>query len=141
MITPRTDKHQPPITRNNSVRNISFMLTQQQIRERTKTVTRRVGWEKLKIGELLRGVEKGMGLKAGEKVVPLATIRVVSARRELLSAMTADIEYGFEECGKEGFSDHPVLQCPGAFVEFFCTSHRGCTPDTVVTRIEFEYVD
>lgn len=85
------------------MRNISFMLTQQQIRERTKTVTRRVGWEKLQAGELLRGVEKGMGLKAGEKVVPLATIRVVSARREALSAMTADVDYGFAECAKEGF--------------------------------------
>lgn len=117
------------------------MLTQQQIRERTKTVTRRVGWEKLKAGELLRGVEKGMGLKAGEKVVPLATIRVVSAKREALSALTADVEYGFAECAKEGFGDHPALRWPSAFVEFFCNSHRGCTPDSVVTRIEFEYVD
>jgi len=123
------------------VRNISFMLTRQQIRERTKTVTRRVGWAKLKAGELLQGVEKGMGLKAGEKVVPLATIRVVSARPEALSAMTADVEYGRAECAKEGFGDHPVLRSPSAFVEFFCKSHRGCTPDTVVTRIEFEYVD
>lgn len=123
------------------MRNISFMLTQQQIRERTKTVTRRVGWATLKAGELLRGVEKGMGLKAGEKVVPLATIRVVSARPEVLSAMTADVEYGVAECAKEGFGDHPVLRSPSAFVEFFCNSHRGCTPDTVVTRIEFEYMD
>lgn len=117
------------------------MLTQQQIRTRTKTVTRRVGWEKLKAGELLRGVEKGMGLKAGEKIAPLATIRVLSARRELLSAMTADPAYGVEECVKEGFGEHPTLRWPSEFVQFFCGSHRGCTPDTVVTRIEFEYVD
>lgn len=123
------------------MRNISFMLTQQQIRERTKTVTRRVGWEKLQAGELLRGVEKGMGLKAGEKVVPLATIRVVSARREALSAMTADVDYGFAECAKEGFGGDLALRWPSAFVEFFCNSHRGCTPETMVTRIEFEYVD
>lgn len=123
------------------MRNISFQLTKQQIQERTKTVTRRVGWEKLKVGDLLRGVEKCMGLKAGEKVVPLATIRIVSARREPLSEITANVEYGFEECVKEGFGEHPTLQWPSAFVEFFCNSHRGCTPDSIVTRIEFEYVD
>lgn len=123
------------------MRNISFMLTQQPIRERTKTVTRRLGWKQLKGGELLQGVEKGMGLKAGEKVVPLATIRVVSARPEALSAMTADVEYGLAECAKEGFGDHPALRWPSAFVEFFCNSHKGCTPETIVTRIEFEYVD
>ena len=123
------------------MRNISFMLTKQQIRDRTKTVTRRVGWARLRTDELLRGVEKGMGLKPGEKVVPLATIRVVSARREPLSAMTADLDYGRDECIKEGFGDHPTLRRPSEFVEFFCGSHRGCTPATIVTRIEFEYVD
>lgn len=123
------------------MRNISFMLTQQQIRDRTKTVTRRVGWGKLKAGEMLRGVEKGMGLKAGEKVKALANIRVVSVRPEPLSAMTADLDYGFEECAKEGFGEHPSLRLPSEFIKFFCGSHRGCTADTVVTRIEFEYVD
>jgi len=123
------------------MRNISFMLTQTQIRSRTKTVTRRIGWVKLKPGELLRGVEKGMGLKAGEKVRPLSTIRAVNVRPEPLSALTADAEYGAAECVKEGFGDHPTLCCPDKFVEFFCSSHRGCTPDTIVTRIEFEYID
>ncbi|MEM5332178.1 hypothetical protein VSR34_37655 [Paraburkholderia sp. JHI2823] len=123
------------------MRNISFMLTQQQILDRTKTVTRRTGWAKLKAGDMLRGVEKGMGLKAGEKVKPLATIRVVNVRPEPLSTMTADVDYGLEECAKEGFGDHPSLRRPSEFVKFFCGSHRSCTPDTVITRIEFEYVD
>jgi len=123
------------------MRNISFMLTKEQIRDRTKTVTRRLGWTKLKPGEMLRGVEKGMGLKAGEKVRPLATIRVVSVRAEPLSAMITDPDYGFDECAREGFGDHPSLQWPSEFVRFFCGSHRGCTPDTIITRIEFEYVD
>jgi len=123
------------------MRNISFMLTQQQILNRTKTVTRRVGWGRLKAGDMLHAVEKGMGLKAGEKVKPLATIRVVSVRPEPLSAMMVDLDYGVEECAKEGFGEHPSLRVPSEFVKFFCRSHRGCTPDTVVTRIEFEYVD
>ncbi|RNM03207.1 hypothetical protein [Ralstonia pseudosolanacearum] len=122
------------------MRNISFMLTQQQIRQRTKTVTRRIGWSTLKAGDMLCGVEKGMGLKAGEKVKPLATIHVLSVRLEPLSAMTADLDYGIAECAKEGFGEHPSVLSPSEFVQFFCKSHRRCTPDTVVTRIEFEYV-
>lgn len=123
------------------MRNISFMLTPDQIKNRTKTVTRRVGWAKLESGQLLRGVEKGMGLRAGEKVKELAVIRVVSVRPEPLSAMIEDLDYGFAECEKEGFGDHHTLRWPTQFVEFFCNSHRGCTPQTVVTRIEFEYVN
>lgn len=123
------------------MRNISFMLTTSQVRARTKRVTRRLGWRNLKPGDLLCGVEKGMGLKAGEKIVRLAVIRVVSVRFEPLRCMTEDADYGLAECELEGFGDHPTLRWPSAFVEFFCGSHRGCTPDTEVTRIEFEYVD
>lgn len=123
------------------MKNISFMLTKRQVLDRSKTVTRRVGWEKLKPGDMLRAVEKGMGLKAGEKVVTLAIIRVVSVRPEPLSAMTEDVDYGIAECELEGFGDHPSLKWPSMFVEFFCNSHRGCTPATIVRRIEFEYVD
>lgn len=123
------------------MRNISFMLTTQQVRDRTKTVTRRLGWLTLRPGDRLRGVEKAMGLKKGEKVKPLATIRVVNVRTEPLSAMISDTDYGLAECEREGFGDHPSLRWPGEFVTFFCASHRGCTPDTLITRIEFEYVD
>lgn len=123
------------------MRNMSFMLTKSQVRARTKTVTRRTGWASLQAGQELRAVEKGMGLKAGERIVPLATIRVLSVRLEPLSAMTEDTDYGLAECEREGFGDHPTLRWPSQFVEFFCNSHRGCTPATIVQRIEFEYVD
>lgn len=123
------------------MRNISFMLTKDQIRARSKTVTRRLGWKTLKAGDMLRGVEKGMGLKPGEKVRPLATIRVVDVRFEPLEAIVSDPDYGFEECAKEGFGSHPTLQWPSEFVQFFCKANRGCSPETVITRIEFEYVD
>lgn len=123
------------------MRNISFMLTTNQVKTRTKTVTRRVGWGNLVPGQLLREVEKGMGLKAGEKVKELVVIRVVSVRQEPLKAIMDDVEYGFAECEKEGFADHAALRWPSQFVEFFCNSHRGCTPQTMVTRIEFEYVN
>jgi hypothetical protein len=115
---------------------MSFMLTTEQYRNRTKTVTRRLGWQFLKPGAILNGVEKGMGLKKGEKVVKLGQHQVVSVRREPLRTMLDDLAYGTEECQKEGFPD----MTPQQFVEMFCQSHRGCEPGTVVTRIEFEYL-
>lgn len=42
------------------MRNMSFALTKRQVLERTKTVTRRLGWEKLRPGDLVRAVEKGV---------------------------------------------------------------------------------
>jgi hypothetical protein len=120
------------------MRNISFMLTVPQIRARTKTVTRRAGWADLKPGTLLQGVVKSQGLKRGEKVEKLAVVRVVSVRREpLFTMLDRTLFYGMNECRREGFPD----LTPVEFVEMFCRSHRGCTPETVITRIEFEYVD
>jgi hypothetical protein len=123
------------------MRNISFMLTVPQILARQKTVTRRLGWWNLKPGELLCGVEKGMGLKPGEKIIRLATVRVIAHEPEPLRRMTDDLEYGRAECILEGFGDHPTLRDPEAFVRFFCSTHKGCSPDTVINRIAFEYVD
>lgn len=117
-------------------RNISFLLTTQQVESETKDVTRRLGWGQLKAGQLLTAVEKGMGLKAGETVRKLKTIRVKSVRREPLNAMTINEAYGRRECQREGFPD----TSPDKFVAMFCKHHRGCTPETIVTRIEFEYV-
>lgn len=115
------------------------MLTKEQVRSRIKTVTRRMGWRNLNPGELLSGVEKGMGLKPGEKIVRIDTICVVNVRLEPLRRMIDDLDYGFEECRKEGFGDHPVLKFPVEFIQFFCRSHKGCTPESEITRIEFEY--
>lgn len=124
------------------MRNMSFALTTDQVLAGTKTVTRRLGWEKLKAGDLVRPVKKCMGLKPGEKIQPLRDpIRIVSARRERLDLMTSDVAYGIYECILEGFGDHPTLRFPSEFVPFFCGSHRPCAPHWLVTRIEFEYTD
>lgn len=58
-------------------RNISFALTTDQIRDRTKTVTRRKGWKFLKAGDTLNACVKCMGLRPGEQIERLAIIRVV----------------------------------------------------------------
>jgi hypothetical protein len=119
------------------MRNMSFMLTTQQIRDRTKKVTRRVGWWNLKPGDLVCAVVKGMGLRKGEKVERLCTIRIVSTKPELLNEMLLRDLYGRSEVILEGF---PNLT-PTGFVRMFCESHSKCTPTTMVNRIEFEYVD
>lgn len=113
---------------------MSFALTTDQIRNRTKTVTRRVGWLFLKPGEEINAVNKTMGFKKGERPVLLAKLRVVSIRREPVNAITdADVK-------AEGLADHPAIKgFPSCFVDFFCRSH-GCLPTTEITRIEFEYI-
>jgi hypothetical protein len=114
------------------MRNMSFALTTTQILDRSKTVTRRLGWQFLRPGDLVQAVEKGMGLRKGEKVRPLAVLRVVDVSQEGL---------------REGLSQSDVLRegfpgmTPSAFVEMFCRTHHACTPDSIVTRIQFQYVD
>jgi hypothetical protein len=112
------------------MRRISFSMTESQIRDRSKTVTRRQGWRFLRAGDLLQGVEKAMGLKPGEKQVKLAVIRVVDVRREPVDAIT------HEDVVREGF---PTLS-PPEFVDLYCEA-MGCGPFDDCTRIEFEYVD
>lgn len=113
------------------MRNISFSMTTRQVRERTKTVTRRMGWKFLKRGDFLQACEKCQGLGPGGKLVRLGAIRVVSVRREPLSGILA------ADVAREGFPEMTRDQ----FIEFFCEGHKGCTRLTIVTRIEFEYVD
>lgn len=118
-------------------RNISFMLTTEQFRNRSKTVTRRKGWAFLKPGDVLCGVEKSQGLGKGGKIKRLGMIRVKDVRREPLRRMTDDLDYGFDECEREGFPKSG----PNEFVDMFCRTHRKTAPDTLITRIEFEYLD
>ena len=119
------------------MRNLSFALTTEQFRQRTKTVTRRKGtwWGSvLKTGTLLCGVEKSQGIKKGG-LVRLGTIRVVSVGLEGLCVMSGYPSYGLSEARAEGF---PELDGAG-FVRMFC-KHMRCTPYQIVTRIEFEYM-
>ena len=91
-------------------RNMSFMLTTNQIKNRTKTVTRRLGWWFLKPGDVVNACEKCMGLKRGEKVKKLCQIQIASTRPEPLNKVTSS------ECKKEGL---PELT-PTEFIKLFC---------------------
>lgn len=124
------------------MRLMSFMLTQQPVLDKTKTVTRRAGWLFLKVGDIVQPVRKCMGMKPGESPQHLgAPIRITDIRREPLNTISQHVDYGFEECRLEGFGDHPYWQFPSQFVEMFCDSHKGCLPHTIITRIEFEYTE
>lgn len=118
------------------MRNMSFSLTTAQIKVRTKTVTRRLGWPNLKPGELFQACEKCMGLKPGEKIVKLALLRCVSNHPERLDYLIADPRRGKREAIQEGFPHLSGRQ----FVAMFC-QHMKVQPDQIVNRIEFEYVE
>ncbi len=118
-------------------RLMSVALTEDAVRARRKTVTRRLGWWQdkhgrriLQPGDRLTLCRKVMGRKAGEPLVRLTDVEVVDVRREPLNAITQD------DVAREGFAD----VSPAWFVDFFTTSMR-CTPDTEVTRIEWRYLD
>lgn len=110
-------------------RNTSFMLTTEQIRNRTKTVTRRLGWSFLKPGDILNACVKCQGLKKGEKIERICQIRVV----KIGLLRVCDINH--EDLVKEGFPDWTE----GQFIDFFC-EHNDMIPCDVVNRIEFEYM-
>lgn len=116
--------------------NMSFSKTLEQFRKRTKTVTRRIGKREIFIGAVYTAIEKGMGLKKGEKVVPMGCFIPTSARWEPLDRMIKEPEYGRAEVILEGFPE----MTPAEFVEMFCTMHH-IPPDHLVNRIEFVYVD
>jgi hypothetical protein len=112
-------------------RLMAVALTTRQVRDRSKTVTRRLGWRMLAPGDPLTLCEKVQGRKPGEPLIRIAEVTVVSVRREPLNAITA------EDVAAEGFPQMTVT----AFVSFFCETHKGCEPGTVVTRIQWAYPD
>ena len=110
-------------------RNMSFAMTTEQVKNRTKNVTRRFGWWFLKEGDVLWAVEKSMGLPKGGRVNRLAKIQVVSVLKEPLNEITQ------QDVIKEGFPSWT----PKDFVEFL-VSHYKCDPTKDVNRIEFRYL-
>lgn len=112
------------------MRNMSFFLTTNAVKNRTKDVTRRLGWKFLKPGDRFRAVRKAMGLKKGEHIEVLAICEcVINTPMRLYSISQEDVR-------REGFTDKDADQ----FVEMFC-AHMDCDRDQIVNRIEFKYVE
>ncbi|WP_245714166.1 hypothetical protein [Nocardia vaccinii] len=112
-------------------RLMSVSLTEPQVRARSKTVTRRMGWLMLQSGARLTLCRKVMGRRKGEPLVRIVDVEVSAVRRERLDLITQ------EEIAAEGF---PQMS-PAEFVEFFCASHTGCAPDSTITRIQWRYLE
>lgn len=118
-------------------RLMSVAFTEQAVRDRTKTVTRRKGWTFLKPGDRLTLCRKVMGRK-GEPLVRVAEVVVTSVRRESLAMLVSPpLIYGASEVAREGF---PGMD-PAEFVQRFFVEAQGIQPDAIVTRIEWRYID
>lgn len=114
------------------MRLISFSMTTAAFLEGRKSVTRRVGWKNVRPGDRLMAIEKGQGLKKGEKVRRLGEIEVVSVRRERLDAITA------EDVAREGLDGATT---PDEFIRRFAEGNKFARGDTQITRIEFRKVE
>ncbi len=109
------------------MRNMSFSLTEPQLISGQKTVTRRLGWKFLKVGDVVMACRKCMGLKKGEKIHRLGPIRIVSVRREPLFHMLDS------DCALEGFPE----MSPIDFIEM-AGRELHVSKYQMLTRIEFE---
>lgn len=123
-------------------RLMSVAFTEQAVRERAKTVTRRKGWMFAKPGDRLTLCRKVMGRKSGDPLVRICDVEVVSVRREPLRAMLDDLDYGFAETEREGMHVQDAAAIfPSVFVERYFERAQGMSSDDEVTRIEWRYLD
>lgn len=110
------------------MRCMSFAATTEQIRNKTKTVTRRMGWKFLKPGDLIEAVAKYRGVRKNDRK-KLATIKVHQVYRERLSHVS------FLDVDREGFRGWS----PEEFIDLFCKMNK-CNRGAWVTVIWFDYV-
>ena len=119
-------------------------MTKQQVRDRTKRVTRRLNWwtnkngnRIVQVGDVLCGCEQVQG-RRGKPLVRMGLIKITKLRRERLGLMCDDLVYGAREARLEGFPEMTGSE----FVKFFCDSAGpSVNESTIVTRIEYEYLD
>lgn len=118
-------------------RLMSVAFTEQAVRDRRKTVTRRKGWQFLKPGDTLTLCRKVMGRRNGEPLIRVAEVEVVSVRREHLHAMTLDPAYGALEVELEGCAPMSAED----FVYHYFEWKQKIPRNTEITRIEWRYLD
>ena len=125
-------------------RLMSVAFTEQAVRDRVKTVTRRRGWWEdksgrriIRPGDRLSLCRKVMGRKPGEPLVRIAEVEVYDVRREPLSDLLyGSTDYGPHEMAAEGF---PGLD-PAEFIRRYFIEAQGMGHDALVTRIEWRYL-
>lgn len=118
-------------------RLMSVAFTEDAVRNRTKTVTRRKGWLFVKPGDRLTLCRKVMGRKPDEPLVRLAEVEVIDVRRQPLDYLINQRAYGAAEMSREGF---PGMD-PAVFVRQYFVEAQGLRRTAWVTRIEWRYLD
>ena len=131
-------------------RLMSVAFTEQAVRDRTKTVTRRKGWWEdkngrrlIKRGDRLTLCRKVMGRKPGEPLERICEVEIVSVRREPLCAVAGP--YQLQDDGSTVWTEVVAEGFPGMdphdFMQrFFIGPQRIGVMDDV-TRIEWRYLD
>lgn len=112
-------------------RLMSVAFTEDAVRARTKTVTRRKGWKFLKAGDRLTLCRKVMGRKPGEPLERICEVEVVSVTRVPLPLISR------AEVAREGF---PGMH-PSEFIQRYFLDAQRMTLDDYVTRIEWRYLE
>lgn len=115
------------------MRRMSFSATIPQMRDQTKTVTRRAlnTWMHLEPGDRLLAIEKGMGLAKGQKQVVIGEIEIVGVVPVRLWSSLDD-----EEVAAEGFPGMPAQEF---LDQVWCPMHGPVDANTTVRRIEFRH--
>ncbi len=128
-------------------RLMAVSLTEQAVIDRTKTVTRRLGWEFLKPGDPLTLCRKVQGRRRRdgtlEPLVRLAEVEVVSVDRVKLGLSFLGRP---DEVAREGVD--PALWATGEWMEtvaeqwvnWFCRE-MNVHPSTPITRVGWRYLD
>ena len=125
------------------MKNMACSLTTRQVKAQTKDVSRRLGWFGAKPGDRICLIEKGQGLKKGQKIRRLAVVEIISNDNEHLTEIVSrpirDTEYGNvrTECRREGFPDMTEID--------FCLMFAEHMPavfdyDGRVNRLEWRYL-
>jgi hypothetical protein len=124
-------------------RLMSVAFTEQAVRDRSKTVTRRKGWWKdkhgrrlVKPGDRITLCRKVMGRKRGEPLERIAEVQVVSVTRHRLSSLLTSPS-GALEMEREGFPG----MWPAQFIQQYFVDAQDMSADAEVTRIEWRYLD
>jgi len=120
------------------MRNMSFMLTTEQMRDESKDVTRRLGWWNLKPGDIVMACVKCQGLGKGGKIQRIHPIEIVSVMPELLVHIIVMPYRGTgkrSEMEREGF---PEFVEEWQFTTMFAEKMK-CNLATTVNRIEFKH--
>lgn len=121
-------------------RLMSVAFTEQAVRDRTKTVTRRKGWwtdkngrRIIHPGDRITLCRKVMGRKKGEPLERIVDVEIVDVRREVL---WMGVRNRADEMEREGFPGLP----PMTFVTRYLLP-QGIDFLDEVTRIEWRYLD